>query len=257
MLAPARLVALAGARGLSVLALTDHDTTDGLAEALAAADGAGLRVIPGVELSTDVPAGEVHLLGYFVDPGAPVLVDALRRFREARGGRARTMVRRLNEIGLPVAWDAVARLAAGGTIGRPHVARALVEAGHAASVDDAFARYLVRGRPAYVERYRLTPVDAVRLVRAAGGVPVLAHPRSVADLDALLPELIAAGLGGLEVYYGDYDDEGRRELLALAERHDLAPTGGTDYHGPELAHSRDLGDAGVPFECVAALEARR
>jgi predicted metal-dependent phosphoesterase TrpH len=256
VLAPAQLVELAVARGLVVLAVTDHDTTDGVERALAAAAGSGLRVIPSVELSTDVPAGEVHVLGYFVEPRSPVLADSLRRFREARHGRARRMVEQLIAVGVPITFEAVAAIAGEGAIGRPHVARALVAAGCATSVNDAFARYLVRGRPGYVERFKLTPVDAVRLIRDSGGVPVLAHPLSAVDLDALLPELIAAGLGGLEVYYGDYDEAARAGLLTLARRHDLAPTGGTDYHGPNIAHSRDLGDAGVPLECVAALEAR-
>jgi predicted metal-dependent phosphoesterase TrpH len=257
LLAPARLVALAAERGLRILALTDHDTVAGLAEAAAVARARGPRLVPGVELSTQVEAGEVHILGYFINPGAPDLLGALARFQDARAGRAATMVERLAAVGAPIALARVVALAGGGSLGRPHVARALVEAGHAASVGDAFERYLVRGRPGYVERYRLTPADAVRLVRAAGGVPVLAHPHSAADLDALLPELVAAGLGGLECHYGDYDDRRKEELLALAARHDLVATGGTDFHGLGLAHQRSLGDTPVPLECVAALEARR
>ena len=256
-LAPARLVALAAARGLRVLALTDHDTTAGLAEAAAGAAEHGLRFVPGVELSTHVAAGEVHVLGYFIEPESPALAGALARFREAREGRAQTIVANLAAAGAPVAYERVVELAGGATIGRPHVARALVEAGHAASVQDAFDRYLVRGRPGYVERYRLLPPDAVRLIREAGGVPVLAHPYSAADLDALLPDLIAAGLDGLECYYGDYDDAQRDALLALAARHDLVATGGTDFHGPGLAHSRPLGGVAVPLACVDALAARR
>lgn len=257
LLPPAQLVALAGERGLRVLALTDHDTIAGLAAATSAAADVGLRLIPGVELSTHVEAGEVHILGYFIDPADPALSQALARFRAARAGRAETIVARLAAAGVPIAYARVLELAGGGAIGRPHVARALVEAGHAASINDAFERYLVRGRPGYVERYRLTPPDAARLIRAAGGVPVLAHPHSVADLDATLPALLAAGLGGLECYYGDYDEPRKRDLLALAARHGLVPTGGTDFHGPGLAHQRLLGDTLVPPECVAELEARR
>lgn len=257
VLAPAQLVALAGERGLQVLGLTDHDTTAGLAEAGPAAAARGLRLIPGLELSTQVEAGEAHILGYFVDPAYPPLVEALAQFRDAREGRAQRMVERLAEAGAPVSYARVVEIAGGGSIGRPHVARALVEAGHVVSINGAFDRYLVRGRPGYVERHRLVPPDAVRLVRAAGGVAVLAHPHSVADLDALLPELLAAGLGGIECYYGDYDELQQRDLLALAARHDLVPTGGTDFHGPGLAHQRPLGDTVVPLSCVGALEARR
>jgi 3',5'-nucleoside bisphosphate phosphatase len=255
VLAPAQLVALAVARGLRVLALTDHDTVAGLDEVTAAADTAGLQLIPGVELSTHVTSGEVHVLGYFVDPANATLTGALARFRDARANRAQTMVEQLTAAGAPIAYARVAALA-GGAIGRPHVARALVEAGHATSVNDAFARYLVRGRPGYVERYRLTPPEAVRLIRAAGGVAVLAHPYSVADLEATLPELLAAGLGGLECYYGDYDDAQHQALLAVATQHHLVPTGGTDFHGPGLAHQRPLGGTAVPPEIVAQLTAR-
>ena len=257
MLAPARLVALAVERGLRVLALTDHDTVGGVTEASAAAEAAGIRFIPGVELSTHVETGEVHMLGYFIDPTNQVLLDALAQFREAREGRAEAIVARLRDAGAPIRLERVLEHAAGGSIGRPHVARALVEAGHAQSVGDAFDRWLVRGRPGYVERFKLTPADAVRLIREVGGVPVLAHPHSANDLASLLPELLAAGLAGLECYYGDYDDYRRAEYLALARRHNLVPTGGTDFHGTGVAHRRPLGGTYVPPECVEALEARR
>lgn len=257
MLAPAQLVALATERGLSALALTDHDTVAGVAEARAAAEAAGLRFIPGVELSTFVDAGEVHMLGYFVDPADPTLLDALAQFREAREGRAETIVARVTAAGAPISLERVVALAAGGSIGRPHVARALVEAGHATSVNDAFERWLVRGRPGYVERFKLTPSAAVRLIRAAGGVPVLAHPHSADDLKTLLPDLLAAGLVGIECYYGDYDELRKQEYLALAARHGLIATGGTDFHGIGGAHRRPLGGTWVPPECVAALEAKR
>jgi predicted metal-dependent phosphoesterase TrpH len=256
LLSPARLVALATERGLRVLALTDHDTTDGLAEAQAAADAAGLRFIPGVELSTHVEAGEVHVLGYFIDPANSALRAALAQFREAREGRAATIVERLTAAGAPIQLERVLSFASG-SIGRPHVARALVEAGHATSINDAFERGLVRGRPGYVERYRLTPADAVRLIRAAGGVPVLAHPHSADDLAQLLPELVAAGLAGIECYYGDYDDARKRSYLALAARYDLVPSGGTDFHGTGVAHRRPLGGTWLPPETPDLLAARQ
>jgi predicted metal-dependent phosphoesterase TrpH len=151
----------------------------------------------------------------------------------------------------------VLEFAAGGSIGRPHVARALVEAGHAVSIGDAFERWLVRGRPGYVERFKLTPSDAVRLIREVSGVPVLAHPHSADDLGHLLPELLAAGLAGMECYYGDYDDDRRDEYLRLADRYGLVPTGGTDFHGAGVAHRRPLGNTYVPLESVDALAARR
>ena len=257
LLPPAQLVALAVERGLRALALTDHDTIAGLPEASAAADAAALRFVPGVELSTQVEAGEVHMLGYFVDTADPALRDALARFRAAREGRAEEMVARLGAAGAPIALERVHAFAAGGSIGRPHVARALIEAGHATSLNEAFERWLVRGRPGYVERFRLTPPDAVRLIRAARGVPVLAHPHSADDLATLLPGLLAAGLQGIECYYGDYDEARKREYLALAQRHGLVATGGTDYHGGGGAHRRPLGSVAIPPQCVDDLAARR
>ncbi len=257
LLAPAQLVALAVARGLRTLALTDHDTIAGLPEASAAAAAAALRFVPGVELSTHVEAGEVHMLGYFVDTADPALRDALARFRAAREGRAEEMVTRLGAAGAPIALARVHAFAGAGSIGRPHVARALIEAGHATSINEAFERWLVRGRPGYVERFRLTPPEAIRLIRAAHGVPVLAHPHSVDDLAGLLPQLLAAGLSGMECYYGDYDEPRKRGYLALARRHNLVATGGTDYHGGDGAHRRPLGSVYIPPQCVEDLAARR
>jgi predicted metal-dependent phosphoesterase TrpH len=257
LLTPAQLVALAAERGLRTLALTDHDTVAGIPEASAAASAAALRFVPGVELSTHVESGEVHMLGYFIDTADPALREALTGFRAARAGRAEGMVARLGAAGAPIALDRVHAFAGGGSIGRPHVARALVEAGHAASINEAFERWLVRGRPGYVERFRLTPPDAIRLIRASGGVPVLAHPHSVDDLPGLLPRLLEAGLAGLECYYGDYDEPRKRDYLALAKRHGLVATGGTDYHGGSGAHRRPLGSIYIPPRCVDDLAARR
>lgn len=257
LLTPAQLVALAVERGVQTLALTDHDTIAGLPEASAAATAAALRFVPGVELSTHVEAGEVHMLGYFVDTADPALRDALARFRVARAGRAEEMVARLTAAGAPITLARVHAFAAGGSIGRPHVARALIEAGHAASLNEAFERWLVRGRPGYVERFRLTPPAAIRLIRAAHGVPVLAHPHSVDDLAMLLPQLLEAGLLGLECYYGDYDEPRKRDYLAIAKRHGLVATGGTDFHGGSGAHRRPLGSVYIPPRCVDDLAARR
>jgi len=257
LLTPTQLVVLAVERGLQSLALTDHDAIAGLPEASAAATAAALRFVPGVELSTHVEAGEVHMLGYFMDTADSALRDALVRFRAARAGRAEEMVTRLSGAGAPITLARVHAFAGDGSIGRPHVARALIEAGHATSLNEAFERWLVRGRPGYVERFRLTPPDAIRLIRAAHGVPVLAHPHSVDDLAGLLPELLAAGLGGMECYYGDYDEPRKRDYLALARRHGLVATGGTDYHGGGSAHRRPLGSVHIPPQCVDELLARR
>jgi predicted metal-dependent phosphoesterase TrpH len=226
---PAEVVAKAAARGVRVLALTDHDTTDGITEATAAAARHGITLIPGVELTCSVAAGEVHLLGYFVRAGDVHFQETLAEFRGGREARGRRMVARLNAVGIPIRWERVQEIAGGAGIGRPHVARAMIELGVVHSVDEAFDRYLGRGKPGYVERMKLDPGAAVRFVRAAGGVPV--HPYSVDDLHATLGEMIAAGLLGLEAYYQDYSPEARAALAALAARHRLLTTVGSDFHG--------------------------
>lgn len=257
LLSPGALVELAAERNVAILALTDHDTTAGLSEAASRATELRIEFIPGVEFSTRVDEGEVHILGYFVDESSEELGRELTKFRQAREERAATMVQRLRDTGAPIGLARVYELAGGATIGRPHIARALIEAGHARGIDDAFSRFLVRGRPGYVERYRLSPPGAVTLLHRTGAVPVLAHPHSVADVAALLPELIAAGLRGLECYYGDYDGPRRARWLEVARSHGLIPTGGTDFHGGSAMHRRPLGSVEVPLTTVAALYASR
>ncbi|MBI4236363.1 MAG: PHP domain-containing protein [Chloroflexi bacterium] len=258
VLTPADLVRQAAAAGLRIIALTDHDSTDGLGEAQEAARAhPRLVLIPGVEFSTDVAQGEVHILGYFIQVQAPGLQAALASFRDDRVGRARRMVERLAALGMPLQWERVLEIAGEGSIGRPHIAQALVEAGHVPSVRAAFDRLLGRNGPAYVERAKMLPSEAIALVLRAGGLAVLAHPRESPDLDRLVPELAAAGLAGMEVYYGLYPPEERARLLALARRYDLLPTGGSDYHGPGLAAECPLGGAEVPLAVGEALLARR
>jgi 3',5'-nucleoside bisphosphate phosphatase len=228
---PARVAEMAAAGGVRVLALTDHDTTAGIVEAAAVAARHGMTLIPGVELTCSVERGEVHLLGYFVSVSNAAFQAKLTQLRIGRDVRGQAIVAKLNALGIPVRWERVKALAGEGTVGRPHVARAMMEVGAATSVDDAFDRYLGRGQPAHVERQRLTPVEAVRLVRTAGGVPVLAHPLSAFDLEATLAEMIPAGLLGIEAYYGAYTPEERGALADVAAFHHLITTVGSDFHG--------------------------
>jgi predicted metal-dependent phosphoesterase TrpH len=180
ILTPTDLVRVALDKGLEVIALTDHDTTDGVEEAIEAARGTSLTVIPGVEVSTDVPgSNELHILGYHIDPQHAELGARLSALRHARVDRARRTLTRLAQAGCPLSWDHLVELSQGDVIGRPHIAQALVEAGHVDTVHSAFRQYLARGRPAYIERYKLTPHQALEAVLAAGGVPVLAHPSRV------------------------------------------------------------------------------
>jgi predicted metal-dependent phosphoesterase TrpH len=255
-LTPTELVERAASRGLEVLALTDHDCTDGIAEALEAArKHPQLLFIPGVELSTDVPHEEVHVLGYFLDWQNPRFQDRLGRLRRSRLERGQKMLAKLKRLGIEISWQRVQELAGDGAIGRPHIALAMMEAGHISSLEEAFDRYIGRNGPAYVEREKITPAEAVHLLTDASALPVLAHPRDLQNLESLLLELKEAGVIGMEVYYQDYDQQAIERLLAIARQHDLLPLGGSDFHGIGGARERDLGDIPLPFEPVEQLVA--
>ncbi|MEA3337851.1 MAG: PHP domain-containing protein [Chloroflexota bacterium] len=259
---PETLVRLAQEIGLRTIAVTDHDSTEGLARALEAGETYGVEILPGVELSCDVPDGEQHMLGYFVNYRDPAFQAELSRLREGRVGRAEGMAQRLTELGHPVSFERIQELAGDGAIGRPHVAQALVEAGHVDSKAEAFEKLIGRQGPAYVERARLTPVNACRLIRQAGGVPVFAHPYIVtrggqviepAPVEQSLPELVGAGLAGLEVYYPRYSTNLIGKLLRLARQYDLIATGGSDFHGAGVAGA-PLGSIYVPAKCLTSLK---
>ena len=241
-LSPTEMVDLSYRNGVRIFALTDHDSTEGLAEASAAAARyTDFTLVPGVELSTDVEGGEVHVLGYLPEPENPELQAALKRFREGRFERGRLMVEKLATLGKPVSWERVREIAGEASIGRPHVALAMVEAGHVASTTEAFDLYIGRNGPAYVEREKMTPVEAVRTLRRFGASPVLAHPTFVADLGAVLAELVPAGLVGMEVFYKSYDKETVSVLLATARRFGILALGGSDYHALDRPDEREPG----------------
>ncbi|NLG27580.1 MAG: PHP domain-containing protein [Chloroflexi bacterium] len=250
---PSDVVAMACKIGLRVIAITDHDAVEGVAEARAAAAGTGLQVIAGVEISASIDETECHVLGYFVDDDDAVLREQLARFRTARVDRVERMLGRLSELGMTLGFDHVQEIAGDGSIGRPHIARAMVEAGYVQDPKQAFERYLSRGRPAYVPRLKVTPVQALQMIRAAGGLPVLAHPW---ELQAIVPSLVPAGLVGLEAYYAGYNAAGTALLVQLAERHGLLCTGGSDFHGLALSPANALGACHLPASAVEALLAR-
>lgn len=253
---PADLVRRAAGQGLKVLALTDHDTTEGLKEAYTEAEKQHIELIPGIELNTDIDGGEVHVLGYYLDYQQNRFQDVLQQLRAARVQRGQRMVEKLNAAGIHISWDRVRHIAEG-TVGRPHIAKALIEAGYAQSVGEAFEKYIGNGRVGYVPRYKLSPVDAVRLIASVNGLPVVAHPLKIPGLVKLkvwLPRLLEAGLVGLETYYGPYTPQEEREVKAVAAEYGLIPTGGTDYHGPNI-HPTPLGGRYVPEEAVTSLKA--
>ena len=256
---PAELVDLAAGRGVRVMALTDHDTLDGLAEAeAAAARHPGFTLVPGVELSCDVPGTEVHILGYFIDRHRRELVEQLDRFRAGRIDRAQRIIDALERLGAPIEWSRVQELAGEASVGRPHIAQALLEAGHIESFNEAFERFIGRNGPAYAERPKLAPAEAIAMIREAGGLAVFAHPSFTDDYPRVAAELASAGAFGLEAYYKAYEPELVTELVALAERLGLFALGGSDYHGIDREDERLPGEIPLPDAVADAfLEAAR
>lgn len=260
VLDPQQLVKAALASGLKIIAIADHDSTEGIPAALQASKNTPLAVWPAVEISTDVPRGEVHILGYFIRYRDKHFQSVLLALRQSRRERARRMVTKLSQLGMPVEWSRVLELAGGGAVGRPHVAEAMRERHYVSSVAEAFALYIGRNGPAYVERYKLTPEQAIALVLDTDGLPVLAHPINVEerglgeqlDLNSTLPPLVRAGLVGIEAYYPGYTDEDTRFLLGLADKWHLVPTGGSDFHGRNPSEP-SIGDIYVPLESAHRL----
>jgi predicted metal-dependent phosphoesterase TrpH len=255
-LAPRALVREAVKHGVRVLAVTDHDTTDGLAEAMEEArQHAGLEIIPGLEINCDVAGGEVHVLGYFVNHAAPSFQAFLGEQRRERRDRIHRIADRLAELGMPIDPAEVFAIVKEGSAGRPHVARVMVQRGYVKSLREAFDRYLHTNGPANVTRKRLTPADAVRFIAGAAGVPVLAHP-GIAGKDDLIDELIAAGLQGIEVYYAEHTPKQIADYLDRCRRHDLVATGGSDFHGAYTGRTNPPGTPRVPMTAVDGLRER-
>ncbi|MBI2973499.1 MAG: PHP domain-containing protein [Armatimonadetes bacterium] len=254
LLSPEQLVDMARNAGVHVLAICDHDSTDGVDAAVAAGMRLGVEVIPAVEINTDVDQGEVHVLGYFIDHREAWLQEFLRKLRNGRLHRAERMVEKLNALGIEVDFARVRALAQG-AVGRPHVAWAMVEAGAVKSVEEAFDRYIGRSGPAYVERMKVTPEEAVQVILRAGGIPVLAHPGWGVQ-DAMIASLVDAGLEGIEAYYPEHTPAMQAHYLALAKQHNLLVTGGTDFHGTNLATKTPIGGQFVPAEVIDKLKER-
>ena len=263
-LTPAAVVNLCAARGLRVIAISDHDSTEGLTKALAAAEGyPNLRVIPAIELSTDVPGSEIHILGYFINTDDVGFQDTLTRFRAGRLDRGRAMVERLIAMGYTITWDRIQEIAGDASIGRPHIASAMVEAGYFEYPNQVFDNLIGRDGPAYVERSKLTPEEAIGLLRSNGAVPVMAHPTysqiksdrgEVQALNLTVGQLKEHGLEGIEVFYGDYTPQQVADLKRVADDFDLIPCGGSDYHCSGNPGEPEPGSVGPPIETVHRLE---
>jgi len=260
-LRPAELARAAAQAGLAAVALTDHDTVDGLAEFLAAGRDLPLETVPGVEISMQGPSLSLHLVGLFVEPGRGDLTPGLSRLQKAREQRNAAMIQRLKELGIRLEMEEVAAASGGGLVGRPHFAQALIKRGVVRNMGEAFNRFLGAGKPAYVPKFRLEPREAIGLIRSAGGVPVLAHPGLVgigwASLEKLVGDLKEAGLMGLEVYYSEHDANITRRLAGLAARLRLLVSGGSDFHGASKAGTAlgsGKGNLAVPADLLPPLK---
>jgi predicted metal-dependent phosphoesterase TrpH len=254
-LTPRELVRLAARQRVRVLAVTDHDSTDGLPDALAEAASLGVEIVPGLEINCDVPGAEIHVLGYYVDWRAGWFQDFLREQRAERTARVHRIVERLTELGMPLTAAEVFAICKEGSPGRPHIAQAMVERGYVKSLREAFDRWLHAGGPANVPRRRLTPVEAVAVIRRAGGVPVLAHP-GLAGRDEMIPELVDAGLAGIETYYPEHSAGQIQAYRDLCRRLGLVATGGSDYHGPHTGRATTVGTPHIPLEVWEELKAK-
>ncbi len=259
---PTELAELASAAGLRALALTDHDTLGGIPEFMAATERCGMLGIPGVEISAEFNPGTMHMLGYFIDIENQPLQEHLLWIREGRAVRNQLILEKLRSLGLDISWDLVAAQAAEDIVARPHFAKALIKAGYVKNKQEAFNRYLAKGKRAYIDRRRPEPRDAIKFISNAGGVPVLAHPVTlgvgVKKLKELLGELKTYGLKGMECYYPEHKPSQTARYVALCKELDLVACGGSDFHGdlnPLIKLGRGFGNLSVPFEVLDELSA--
>jgi len=260
--APRRIVELARSNGLQCIAITDHDTVDGNAEAVEAGAAVGLEVIPGVEISVEWDNRPVHMLGYFIDWKNGELVSALQNLVCYREERNPKIIEKLNRLGMRISYEEVKKVAGTGTVGRPHVAQVLVEKGYVKNGDDAFQKYLQRGAEAYVEKKRLSPRQGIDLIKKAGGIAVLAHPFTIDGLPARHMEKIIVqfkdeGVEGLEVFYPMHSPEETDYLQTMARQYKLLQTGGSDFHGdqkPKILLGRGFGNLKIPYRLVEEMK---
>ena len=256
---PAEVVQIALTKQMDVIALTDHDNVVGLDEAVAAASGTTLQILPGVELSSEDGEKDRHILGYMFDPANKEFLTKLAELRGSRVNRADLIVKKLDELGVHVPLERVYAIAGTGSVGRPHVARVMLETGYVSSLQEAFDKYLFDDGPAFVPHHKLAPVGAIDLVHKAGGVAVLAHPgRLTGDYQAIIEELVPLGLDGIEVYYPDHTPDMIATLRRIAEKHNLLMTVGGDFHRREGDGSARIGTVKTPadFNCVPAMRER-
>jgi predicted metal-dependent phosphoesterase TrpH len=252
---PEEVVTRGQRHGFAALALTDHDTVEGCQRMAAASEAMGIEFIPGTELTAEQDGNELHILGYFLDTGNAKLLSEIEKFQTVRQNRIREMVARLNELNIPLQADAVFALANCRSPGRPHVARAMIKAGLIGSLDEAFERFLKKGRPAWVPKMKMSAREAVDLIHQAGGLAVLAHP-GLNRTDESIPALVEAGLDGIECFHTKHSTSTSEHYLEIADQHNLLVTGGSDCHG--MSKGKPLiGTVKLPYTHVEKLKAAR
>ena len=264
-MSPAEVVRYAQKKGLRAIAITDHDTIEGLDEGIREGQNRGFEVIPGVELSVDAPTGTMHVLGYLIDHTQSGLREKLRLLQEVRMERNMKIVEKLGALGIPLELSEVKAAPEHGQIGRPHFAYTLIKKGYAHTIQDAFDRYLGKGKPAYVEKFRFAPDEAMHFIGAAGGITVLAHPFTLNrpqpnELEALIISLKDKGLDGIEVFYPEHSDGQAKLYRSLAQKYGLIMTGGSDFHGltkDDVDLGEGYGGKEVTYDLVEAMKARR
>ena len=257
---PAEILALAQDLNLAAIAITDHDTINGSKEALGIGVPPSLKFLTGVEISASPPpsfpySGSLHILGYSIKIDNPLLNKTLAALQEARKNRNPGIIDRLNSMGVAVSMDELLNEVGGGQLGRPHIARFMVKKGYVESIKEAFNKYLGKGKPAYLDKYRIDCSKAIEVILGAGGIPVIAHPfllnpRNIEDIEKLVITLKAMGLKGIEVYYSEHSQDNISKLEDIANRHELLMTGGSDFHGslkPEIKMGSGRGDLFVPY----------
>lgn len=263
-LSPEQLVREAKKINLSAMALTDHDSISGVASFLEACELHTLRGIPGVEISVDYPHGTMHILGYFIDYTSKALNEHIDRLKAGRAARNADILKKINNLGMALTMEEVASFAGEGNIGRLHFAQALQARGYISAIQEAFDRYLGKGKSGYVERQRLTPCGGVEMIVQAGGIAALAHPFTIElqpqALEKLVGEMATSGMQGIEVYYPQHSPARIRQYLSLAKKFNLVATGGTDFHGkamPDVKIGQGFGSLNVPDSVMALLDERR
>ena len=265
VMTPSEIVNYAKNKGLQAIAITDHDTIEGLKEGISEGERIGLEVIPGIEISAEHSPGSMHLLGFLIDVNHPILKERLEYLQRARAERNPRMAEKLNKLGINITFDEVLKVSGGGQVGRPHFAQVLIEKGYVRSFQEAFDRFLKKGAPAYVEKMRFSAEESIHFINEANGVAVLAHPNTLqlngySELENLILRLVKKGLRGIEAYYPEHSALEVAQYMTLAERHGLLVTGGTDYHGIEkngLDIGVGRGEMRLPYSIVADLKATR